>query len=271
MVAAGASPDDVVVANVNGRPVWGSCVSIQAKRDPKLTRAQALDQCISFELLAQEAESRNLATDSEVILETRTALVTSLVDRFDSQYRDEPASLAPKIDQILAVDGPRFARPVMRQSSHALIKVAATAPEPLQRRAQDLAAQLHAKLANETGLLPQHFEAIAKTIEVDAPLERVIESIPPVPRERSGLDEGFTAALFAIPEVGRVSPVTKTPFGYHVILFADEIPPGSLTREMVLLGLRRELFIDWVGGLMKNVDTEIHPELLGADAQEPPS
>jgi hypothetical protein len=61
-----ASPDDVIVAQVNGRPVWGSCVAIQAKRTGA-TRDAALRQCVDFELLAQSAEKRGFATNPDVV------------------------------------------------------------------------------------------------------------------------------------------------------------------------------------------------------------
>ena len=36
VVGSSAGPDDVVVAQVAGRPVWGSCVATQARRGVEL-------------------------------------------------------------------------------------------------------------------------------------------------------------------------------------------------------------------------------------------
>src|SRR5688500_1194279 len=81
---AAPARDDVQVATVNGRPVWGSCVTGQGARGA--TRDEALAQCIDFELLAQAAEARGLAVDPDVVLATRTALVSQLVAR---EYEDK--------------------------------------------------------------------------------------------------------------------------------------------------------------------------------------
>src|SRR5439155_20343050 len=70
------APDDVQVATVNGKPVWGSCVTAQAAH--ATSKQDALKQCIDFELLAQEANAHGIATDPDVALATRTALVSQV-------------------------------------------------------------------------------------------------------------------------------------------------------------------------------------------------
>jgi hypothetical protein len=265
MVAPGAAPDDTIVATVNGRPVWGSCVAIQARRDPKLTRAQALDQCVSFELLAQEAEQRQLATFPEVVDATRTALVSRLVDQFAAKYPDH-TSMTAEIDTIYQTQTQAVSRPELRASSHVVFKKKDALADKMSAdelaQAKALADQLHATLAIETGLLKNHLADAVKTIAVGPALEMRNEDLPPVPRERSGFDEPYVAALFAIPEVGRVSPVTRTSFGYHVILLTELTPAEMMSREQLFAMLRTNQFIRYVSGLMKTVDVETHPELL---------
>ena len=62
--------DDAPVARVNGRTVWASCVAAQAGAitagSEAERRAAALDQCIAFELLAQAAEARGLASTASI-------------------------------------------------------------------------------------------------------------------------------------------------------------------------------------------------------------
>ena len=69
---APAARGDVQVATVDGRPVWGSCVTAQVARGA--TREEGLRQCVDFELLAEAAEHRDFATDPEVVHATRAAL-----------------------------------------------------------------------------------------------------------------------------------------------------------------------------------------------------
>src|SRR5262245_17970595 len=88
LVAPARGSDDVVVAQVNGRPVWGSCVAAQLQRMPAATRDGALRECVDFELLAQAAETRGLAAQAEVTDETRRALVSRLVETgFEDRHR----------------------------------------------------------------------------------------------------------------------------------------------------------------------------------------
>lgn len=269
LVAPGAAPDDAIVATVDGRPVWGSCVAIQAARDPAVSRAQALEQCISFELLAREAERRGLATHAEVIDATRTALVSRLVDRFAARYPD-PSSMAPQIDEVLRTQGQAISRPELRASTHALIKLPSTPPADLDAKAKVVAEALHAKLADETGLFKYHLADLAKTVTVEPPVEVVVEDLPPLPHENSGLARSYIDALFAIPEVGRVSPVTRSRFssgeGYHVILLTEILPAETMPREQIFARLRSNQFIGYVGELMKDVRVEVNTELLASEA-----
>jgi len=48
-IATQQGAGDVIVAQVNGRPVWGSCVTAQSRGKSKQA---ALDECVAFELLA---------------------------------------------------------------------------------------------------------------------------------------------------------------------------------------------------------------------------
>ena len=78
LVAAPAGASDGVVAHVNGRPVYGSCVSAQAAAH-KLDAKGALRECIDFELLAQAAEAKGLALDHDVAYATKTSLVSRVL------------------------------------------------------------------------------------------------------------------------------------------------------------------------------------------------
>jgi len=90
LIAMPTGAHDVVVAKVNGRPVYGACVTAQVTRGA--TKQQALEQCVDFELLAQLAES--FATDAEVIDATKTALVSTLVARDYEDKFTKPADFA---------------------------------------------------------------------------------------------------------------------------------------------------------------------------------
>jgi hypothetical protein len=54
------------------------------------------------------------------------------------------------------------------------------------------------------------------------------------------LDASFVAAAFAVPHIPGLSPVTETPFGWHVILVLEEQPPRSVPMEQRAALFREE-------------------------------
>jgi hypothetical protein len=79
-------------------------------------------------------------------------------------------------------------------------------------------------------------------------------------REQNLFEQDYTRALFQIPEVGRISPVIKTRFGYHVVLWTDVKPAEDIdyTKAESILHplLQRKSFRDWVEQLKKSHDVE---------------
>src|SRR5260221_9043696 len=75
-----AGPDDLVVARVDGRPIYGSGVQAQAAAF-HLDAHPALDQCIGFELLAGAADARGLRGDPHVADTLRREMVRGLIER----------------------------------------------------------------------------------------------------------------------------------------------------------------------------------------------
>ena len=259
MIAPGAGGDDVVVAQVGGRPVWGSCVATQAKRGGR-TREVALRECIDFELLAQAAEARGLATHPEVVAATRVSIVSRLVERdFEQEYRG-PEDLRPQLDQVLESARDAMNRPELRGSAHALVRVPDKAAPELDRDARALAERIHAALATEPGLHASHLEETARRLARETKLELVFESHPVTPREGRFVPEYITA-LFSIPEVGRVSAVTHTTYGWHVILLTEVIPAKQFTRDefadLVLPDIRRKHFQTWVDSIIQSLGVTI--------------
>ncbi|MEQ1736962.1 MAG: hypothetical protein ABL886_11245, partial [Rhodoglobus sp.] len=51
-------------------------------------------------------------------------------------------------------------------------------------------------------------------------------------------------------------------FGYHIILLTELDPEAPIERDQVFAGLRRQLFVQYVGELLKGTKAEVHPELL---------
>jgi hypothetical protein len=252
--------DDVQVATVEGRPVWGSCVTAQSSRGA--TRDEALKQCIDFELMAIEAEKRGLAVDHEVVLATRTALVSQLVA---IEYEDKltrPEDFGTFWTKSLERNRARFDHPEARGSVYVRIDVAKQPKPGEDERAKQLIDEVYAALKGERGLMRPHVEAIAKQVIGT----RAKLSIAPVPADlRHGrLDETYSAAMFAIPEIGRVSPPVRTPWGWDIILWDSVVPevhtPPDQLVEQALPDIKRAFFPYWVNRIAQSLG--LKPELV---------
>ncbi|MFT3699611.1 MAG: peptidylprolyl isomerase [Kofleriaceae bacterium] len=216
MEATRADPADVIVARVNGKPVWGSCVTGQAKRGA--TKQDALNQCIAFELLAQRAQAYVL--DPDVARATHTAMVSGLVA---TQYEDaftKPAQFGPIWDQVYKKGAFRLKHENYRASAYVRINVKEGTEDP---KAEATAKQIAAALAKETGLLGPSLVELAQKA---APgIELAHENVTAY---RAGaLDAPYARALFALPEIGRASDAVRTKFGWDVIVWTDDVPAAN--------------------------------------------
>lgn len=252
---------DVQVATVGGRPVWGGCVADQIARGIAATKDAALAQCIDLELLSQQAE--RFAGDAEVIDATRTALVRRLMDAFEAKYPG-PDSLRAEIDALFAKVG-THTRPELRTSFHALVMAKKDEPEATHLEARRAAEQIHQRVGNEPGLFPAQLREATEGVKTS--LEIKLEDVAAMPKDNRRYAAAYVGALFAIPEVGRVSPVIKSDFGYHVILMTDRKAEAEIDREQVFGGLRRQLFVKYVTDLMAASKIEVADQLpAGEDA-----
>ncbi len=259
-IAPAAGPEDVVVAQINGRPVWGSCVAAQARGRDDAARRAALDECVAFELLAQAAEAQGFASDPDVGEATRAALVDQLVETaFENRYRT-PADLADVIGKILDRNTDRLSTPEGRASAYARVPIAPDAPEDRDAAARALAGRIAAALADETGLFPIHLDETARRLAAGSGLTVEFATTEVLPR--ANLVNSYADALFTIREVGRIArePV-RTQWGWDVILLTRLIPARERTREELAAeafpDVRRSYFQVWVNGIVRSLGVEI--------------
>jgi hypothetical protein len=281
--AEGAS--DAVVAKVNGLPVYASCVAHQAKAmqarprgdapagAPALQR-RALEECIGFELLAQEAAARGLAAAPEVAEAARRAAVNRFIEReIDDKVRTA-AELPPSFSaQVLQRNRWRLHRVDYRASSFVRFKVAESEPEgsPADRAARAAAERVAAALAGERGLFPAHLIETARRL---APDQAVEEGNAPL-SDAERLVPAYSQALFALPEIGRTTAALRTQWGWDVVLWTEQLPPRDLSERE----LADELFPDsrlayfnaWSKAQSRGVSVQVNPqaaELLARAAAE---
>jgi len=246
-VAPKAGSDDVVVATVAGRPVWGSCVAAQARA--KLDRKAALDQCIAFELLAQAAEARGIERDPEVVDAARTAMVSQFVaTAFEAVYKT-PSDLGDQFQKIREKNKWRMHRPEYRGSTFVRVAVPDGSPADVDDKAHALADKIAAALADKTGLFGVDLVETGQRIARENNGHVEYSDYPPTDPFR--LHKAYGDALYAIPEVGRISPPTRTKWGWDIVLWTGGITKRDITRDELadelFPDIRRSYFNVWVG------------------------
>ena len=260
--APAGSPDDVVVARVDGHPVWGSCVTAQASRTGG-DRAAALHDCIDFELLAWRAAARGYADDPDVVAAARTAMVGRVID----DYEDDPraADFEPTLGKLIARARPTMHHPEFRGSSYVRAVVPDGAAPEVEAHAHDVATKIASALAPERGLSPPNLVELAQPIAAAGGITLAHQDVPPLTFE--GLDPPYASALYAITEIGRTSGAIRTKWGWDVVLYTLDIPEAHLTdaeiRERVLGDVRHLHFPYWVGmvGHALGVNVTFEPDV----------
>ena len=254
LAATAAGSDDVVVARVNGRPVWGSCVAAQARG---LSRQAALDQCIAFELLAQEAERRGLATDPEVVDATRTALVSQLVTRAFEDGITRPDQIGPLWDRIASRMRPVLSHDEVRGSTYVRVVVDKKATPAEDAAAHALADQIAAAANATPGLTSPDFVALAEKVAAG----RRIDHADVPPNLHAWFVPSYGDVLFALPDLGSTSPAVRTKWGWDVILLTSIIPAihpdeATLDKEM-MPEIKHAYFPHWVEQLRRSLGIRV--------------
>lgn len=253
LVAQPAGADDVVVATVNGKPVWGSCVTGQAARGA--TRRAALDQCIDFELLAQRAAAN--ADDREVRLATHTAMVSALVASAYEDAYTQPAQFGELWTKAYKKGVFRYRHENYRASSYVRVPVAAGAPPEVEAAAKAKADKIAAAVAPETGLLGDSLLALAEKAVPGTKLDHQDVTAYKI----GALDDHYGDALFALKEIGRATGAVRTKWGWDIIVWTDDVPaadpPEAEITAALLPDVKIAYFGHWVDEIARSLGVHV--------------
>jgi len=249
LVAPPAGPDDVVVARVAGRPVWGSCVAAQAAGRHVDVRT-ALADCVDLELAAQEAARRGLDRDPEVLERAQQALVARLIDRDYRARYQQPTDLPAAFSQpILERNKWRQHHDEYRSSYYARIEAPdKTVPRgsPADVAAEQAARAAYATLAGRKDLFPP--DVLGALRAAAGPTMKVIGD-PFKGTTGDNVQPYYRDALFGLTSVGEVSAPVRGPYGWDLVLWTDVLPAMTTTPEAVAAEMfkpmRQRYFLDW--------------------------
>lgn len=229
----------VVVAEVDGAPIYGDCVAAQA-RENDLDRQAALEECIGFELLAREAARQGYADDPAVLAARKTESARALIaaDFLATYDGPEDISMDDLHNAWRGVRG-RFNHPEIRFTFHVRAEVPKGASEQAENAAEKLASEIARAFAGKEDVSIEDFKTTAQQVAGKRPLH-IGQSLNFA--RHSGAAEKFAAATFAIPRAGMVSPPIRTRWGWDVILLNDILPAASMSLAEAEDKLREKLF-----------------------------
>lgn len=233
-----------VVARVADVAIHASALAAQMSRTGG-DRMRALDELVTFELLARAAAAAGEGIDQEGDLEAQRSLkVQRLVER-----EIEPRITRTAIDdsEVRAV----YDRAKNRFVHGRLVQVAVLCvftgarmkPEP-RARAEAIARQLEAALAARGAHTSAEFEAVSKE---PAWIERKV-SFTTV-WQGQGDDQPFPSvvgrAVQTLARPGQMTGVVGDETGYYLALYLDEKPPLNVSLSEAAPEIRQEMFEPW--------------------------
>ena len=233
-----------VVAAVDGHPIplerlQRAVEAVGAAADPRAV----LDDLVTLEVLAREAERQGLAEDPEVRKEARRRAVQRLIE--DEFERGTATGDIPEEDlrRSYQENHAFYNNPDVMLVSHLLVPVKGDAPAEKKEEARALAGELRAgvlALEDPTGAalheLAQRHESRWKGLRA--------ENLNWVSRE-SPLVEEFLDAVFALEADGDVSAPVRTLYGWHVIVREEFEEERSQPFETVVEDVRSRMYPAW--------------------------
>ncbi|MCX8072370.1 MAG: peptidylprolyl isomerase [Candidatus Binatia bacterium] len=243
LAAAPLAPDQVAV-RINGKPILAADVYRLASEIAKNAQvsveaawSDALEQAMTTELLVQAAVAAGIrVTNKEVETELQQARAAGpghpmnewlsqtdpvlarkelqrslLIEKFLDQrikVRITPA----QVEEYYREHGERFDRPPMVRASHILIRIQGNDREAARRKAEEILAR--AREGEDFGELAKQYSQDAYTARKGGDLDFFPERPTPVAQ-----------AAFQL-ELGQISDVVESPYGFHIIKVTDRRPAG---------------------------------------------
>lgn len=274
-----------MVAMVNGRAVFASCVRIQAEAHA-ISRESALGECIDFELLAQAAEAAETATHPtithpDVQRVAKQELVRAFVeDRYNVRGPDDlPIDLVKRLWEQVQV--PRYNHPELRNIVFCRVPLTAAQGPASDEYKVGLAflQSVYEKLRDVRDIKKNDlFGECWEPHYIEAGVHKLKLNTFKM-RPRTGYMEVFQESVFGPKEAGRVVPPVYSQFGLDLILVTEVIPAKTTTFEEAEAELREALFLvpvyessrdavfeEWYAPFAKKRSISVYPKRIPESA-----
>lgn len=244
--------DAVIVAEVNGVPIYGDCVATQVEHGKADTTTEALQQCVDFELLAQEAYARGYLRGRELVeLRKREATRAFMEAEFASKFSTPADVPETELRRWYERAKPRYVHGEIRKIYFVRARFPPKTPpgSAADWQARSLINEIAYELRGERFFWwrrPRHDLSRNAMVFLTrrAAGERYVE-IPGAGHSfaRYGpVEIPFRKASFAIERVGQVSPPVRMRDGWAIILLEHIEPPRNTPFEEAKADLSKFLF-----------------------------
>jgi peptidyl-prolyl cis-trans isomerase C len=233
-------PDEAVVARATGPsgPIELTAARLRryCEAHPDRNPRDAADDLLVVEVMAQEAERRRLGEAPEVHQAIAEAAVPLYLKRsFEAEHTAATIPMA-FLQKVYERNIGYYKRPELRAADHILV-AAPGFVRPAAGAQESAARALVERIARELGERPPRDAAdfrgrvdLWRNDAKSAELEIKTETLQLFARE-GVFDSTFSAAAFAIPAVGEVSPLVDTRYGFHLIRLDRVEAPREVSFE----------------------------------------
>jgi parvulin-like peptidyl-prolyl isomerase len=210
---------------------------------------EALELAIEDAVLAEQAKS-GLPPYAPASHMERLALARSVMDQIVADARAKGPPTPEELKQVIDGWWWELDRPELFRVTHAVVRTGKTATAEKIEQARVLAEKIRSAVVGAT--TAQDFKKRAEAVEHDGFKVKVENTLPVAsdgrnvdlkrPPQRgaatSPYDLQFATAAAALNQLGEISPVVKSAFGFHVMMLTERVPGQRAPQEV----LDREVF-----------------------------
>ncbi|MFO0586974.1 MAG: peptidyl-prolyl cis-trans isomerase [Polyangiaceae bacterium] len=253
--------DSGTIARVGDAPIRSNEVARIAAAQ-SISVKEARDLAVHDALFAEEARARGVTADPQVNAAESGVLARALMQQITAEAEARGPVTDEELDAVTATHWTELDRPDAARVVHAVVMLPKGAPAERRAAATALADAIRKSVgpaideAHRTSPPPPEKRgvedpvvAIFKRAIADVPkndLEVRVEPLSPVVADGRTLDgqsydTTFAKAALDLSKRGDVSPVTETPFGFHVMLLLERVPGQTSPREERRAMVREEV------------------------------